>query len=107
MDDYVAQWHKNRVDWLYELARCDEVGSAAVRVGLLFATFLQPDTRERVRPRYEWLCENAHMSRGTLANAIKELKKAGFLTVETYHAEGSFYSMPFTGDEVWRRSREN
>lgn len=94
-------WNKNRVEWLYSLARCDKLGSSAVRVGLLFGTFLQPDSREAVHPSYEWICENVHMSRGTLSKAIKELKGAGFLSVQTYHADSSYYSMPFDGEAEW------
>lgn len=101
MDDYVATWNRNRVDWLYSLARSKKLGAPAVRVGLLFGTFLQPDTRETVHPSYDWLCQNAYISRGTLSKALKELKSAGFLAVDTYHAEGSYYSMPFDGDAVW------
>ena len=101
MDDYVKIWNKNRVEWLYSLARSEKLGPAAVRVGLLFGTFLLPDKREEVHPSYEWICENAHMSRGTLAKAIKELKAAGFLLVTTYHADSSYYRMPFDGEKEW------
>lgn len=101
MDDYVATWNRNRVSWLYALARSEKLGAAAVRVGLLFGTFLQADERESVKPSYDWLCDNAHMSRATLAKAIKELKAAGFLDVTTYHAEGNHYSMPFDGESEW------
>lgn len=103
--DYVEIWNRNRVAWLYELARCEEIGASAVRVGLLFATFLQPEEREEVRPRYDWLVKNARMSRQTLTTAIKELEGAGFLKVERFPAEGNLYSMPFTGDAVWKRAR--
>lgn len=103
--DYAERWNRNRVEWLYQLARTEEVGPSAVRVGLLFATFLQPEEREEVRPSFEWLVKNAHMSRQTLSTSIRELEEAGFLDVTRHHAESTHYSMPFTGDEEWRRAR--
>jgi len=103
--DYIDLWNRNRVDWLYQLARCGEVGASAVRVGLLFATFLQPEDREEVHPKYSWLVEHAHMSRETLTTAIRDLEEAGFLEVTRYHAEGNHYRMPFTGEAEWKRQR--
>lgn len=103
--DYVQRWNQNRVDWLYELARCNELGARAVRVGLLFATFFQPEAREELKPSYAWLTKHAHMSRTTLANALVELEEAGFLLITRYHAESQIYTMPFMGDAKWVRER--
>ncbi|WP_336057343.1 helix-turn-helix domain-containing protein [Nitratireductor sp. CH_MIT9313-5] len=105
IDPYVKTWNENRVDWLYQIARCAEVSPSAVRLGLLFATFLQPDEREEVHPSYKWLVENAHMSRGTIAKALNELEEAGFIRTRRYHAEGTHYSMPFDGNGKWTRDR--
>lgn len=102
--DYADQWKQNRVDWLYELARCPEIGASAVRVGLLFGTFFQAD-REELRPSYVWLTKNAHMSRTTLARALVELEDAGFLLITRFHAESQVYAMPFEGDAKWVRKR--
>ncbi len=100
--DYADQWNRNRVDWLYQMARSPDLGPQAVRVGLLFATFLQPEEREEVRPGYDWLMKNARMSRATLAKAIKELESAGYITVTRFHRYRSTYSMAFDGDECWK-----
>lgn len=99
--DYDEQWNSNRVNWLYQLARSPDLGAGAVRVGLLFATFLQPTRREEVRPGHDWLMEHAQMSRATLQKALKELETAGFLTVDRWHRYRSAYGMPFTGDAPW------
>lgn len=103
--NYVKQWNQNRVDWLYQLARCQSIGAPAVRVGLLFATFLQPEKREEVRPGYEWLMENAGISRPTLAKALKELEREGFIQVDRWHRYRSAYGMSFDGDAPWRRQK--
>lgn len=103
--DYKDVWNRNRVDWLYELARCGEVGASAVRLGLLFATFLQAEDREEVRPKFSWLAEHAHMSLGTLATAVKELEEAGFICVRRFRAESNHYSLAFDGYEPWKRVR--
>ena len=105
IDPYTKQWNENRVDWLYQLARCGEISAAAVRVGLLFGTFLQPEDRESVHPKYQWLVDNAHMSRSTVSKALDELEGAGFLEVERFHAEANHYSMPFDGEGEWQRKR--
>src|SRR5690242_1630140 len=101
--DYIEVYSRNRVSWLYAAARCDKLGSNAVRVGLLFATFCQPLEREEVSPAYEWIMANAHIkSRSTLSAALLELERAGFLFITRYHRERSRYSMPFNGDELWK-----
>ena len=100
--DYDDVYNRNRVTWLYEAARSPKLSAPAVRVGLLFATFMNPSKgRERVRPKYEWLMEYARISRPTLAKALKELEAAGFLVIERYRRQCSYYSMPFDGDAVW------
>ncbi len=100
--DYIETYSRNRVAWLYAVARCKQLGPNAVRVGLLFATFLQPLEREVVSPSYEWMMANAHIkSRSTLHAALVELEKAGFLFITRYHRYRSQYSMPFNGDELW------
>jgi hypothetical protein len=100
--DYEDVYNRNRVTWLYEAARSPKLSAPAVRVGLLFATFMNAGKgRERVRPKYEWLMGNAHMSRGTLAKALKELEDAGFLMIERYRRQCSYYSLPFDGEALW------
>lgn len=98
---YAEIWSRNRVQWLYQLARCPDVGAPAVRVGLIFGTFFQAEDREELRPGYEWLMKNAHMSRGTLSKALKELESAGFLVSRKYHRYRSTYSLPFDGESLW------
>lgn len=105
IERYVKTWNENRVDWLYQLARCEEISPSAVRLGLLFATFLQAEKREEVRPNFNWLVKNAHMSRGTVAKAMEELEAAGFIKVRRFHAESNHYSMTFDGNAVWKRAR--
>lgn len=101
--EYAELWNRNRVDWLYRLARSERLGSNAVRVGLLFGTFLQPEEREEVRPSYEWLMENARLKhRATLAKALRELEAAGFIRIARFHRYRSTYSMPFDGESIWR-----
>lgn len=102
--DYQELWSRNRVEWLYQLARCPDIGAPAVRVGLLFGTFFRAEDRESLRPGYDWLMKNAHMSRATVAKAIKELEAAGFLVVDRIHRYRSTYYMPFDGDAVWTLS---
>jgi len=102
--DYATLWNRNRVEWLYQLARCPQIGAPAVRVGLLFGTFFQAESREELRPGYEWLMKNAHMSRGTLSRALKELEGAGFLVSQKYHRYRSTYSLPFDGEAGWTLS---
>jgi hypothetical protein len=101
--DYEDVYNRNRVTWLYEAARSPELSAPAVRVGLLFATFMNAAKgRERVRPSYVWLTKNAHMSRGTLAKSLRELEAAGFLEITRYRRQGSFYELPFDGCELWK-----
>lgn len=101
--DYAALYNQNRVSWLYAAARSPELGHAAVRVGLLFATFFVPEEREEVSPSYEWIMENARIkNRSTLAKALKELEDAGFLKIYRMHRYRNHYSMPFTGEEIWK-----
>ena len=100
--NYNDQWNRNRVEWLYQLARSPHVGPQAVRVGLLFATFLQPGEREEVRPGYDWLTKNARMSRATLSKAISELEAAGFIRVDRWHRLRSAYGMAFDGTAPWQ-----
>lgn len=100
--DYAEQWNRNRVDWLYRLARAENLGSNAVRVGLLFGTFLQPEEREEVRPGYDWLMKNARLrGRATLAKALAELETAGYIVIHRMHRYRSAYSMPFDGNGPW------
>lgn len=102
--DYAEIWSRNRVEWLYRLARSPRIGSSAVRVGLLLGTFFQSEEREELRPGYDWLQENAHISRATLSKAILELESAGFLVVHRIHRYRSTYSLPFDGEAVWTLS---
>lgn len=100
--DYDKQFNENRVDWLYTVARSKDVGAVAVRVALLFGTFLQPDTRETVRPSYEWIMTEAKIKgRSTLSKALKELEDAGLLVVEREHRYRNTYSFPFDGEKRW------
>lgn len=101
--DYIEQWNANRVDWLYQLARCRELGAPAVRIGLLFGTFFQADTREELKPGHEWLMENGRMSKPTVVKAVAELEREGFLIVEGMRRYRNLYSMPFDGDGPWKR----
>ena len=101
--NYEEQFNRNRIDWLYGLARSD-VSPSAVKVGLLFATFVQPEKRELVRPGYAWLMANAHVSRPTLARALKELEAKGYLVIERFNSYRSEYSLPFDGEAGWKPS---
>lgn len=100
--NYVEQWNRNRVDWLYRLAREPALSAYAVRLGLLFATFLQPEEREEVRPSYDWLMANGQMSRATLSKAIGELEANGYILVERIHRYRNTYTMAFNGDGPWQ-----
>lgn len=97
---YAEIYNRNRIKWLYEIARSD-VSAKAVKVGLLFATFLQPEDREEVRPGYAWIMRNARVSRGTLARCIKELEEKGYLHVHRIDSYRSWYAMPFEGETEW------
>ena len=100
--DYAEIYKHNRITWLYEAARSNRLTAVDVRVGLLFATFVQPESREEVSPSYEWLMQNAGIgSRSTLAKSIRNLEKAGFLDVRRFHRYRSHYSMPFDGEKIW------
>lgn len=100
--DYDSLYNRNRITWLYEAARSNRLSATDVRVGLLFATFVQPEMREEVKPSYEWLMANAGIgSRSTLAKSIRNLEKAGFLVVTRYHRYRSHYSLPFDGESLW------
>lgn len=102
--EYEEQFNWNRVDWLYALARSEELNATAVRVGLLFGTFFQAYEREELSPSYEWIMEKARIkSRSTLSRALKDLEKAGFLHIERMHRYRSIYTFPFNGDERWKR----
>lgn len=100
---YEDQWNQNRVDWLYQLARCPDIDPPAVRVGLLFGTFLQAEAREEVHPSFQWLTENAHMSRATLSFALRQLEWAGFIEVRRNRRENNWYNLPFDGEGPWKR----
>lgn len=101
-ENYAAIYNRNRVTWLYEVARSPKLNANAVRVGLLFATFVQAESREALKPSYEWIMRTAHIkSRSTVSRALKELEDAGFLEIERYHRFQSHYWMPFDGDALW------
>ena len=104
--DYVDQWNRNRVEWLYQLPRSG-VSSAAVHVGLLFATFFQPEEREILKPGYDWIMKAAGMCRGTVAKALAELEREGFLEIDRMHRYRNEYRMPFDGDDPWVRRPQN
>lgn len=100
--NYAETYNRNRVAYLYALARAENLDAVAVRVALLFATFLQPEDREEVRPKYEWLMKHARVkSRTTMSKALKQLEDGGFLIVNRYHAHSSWYALPFDGDGPW------
>ena len=102
--DYAEQYNRNRVSYLYEIARSPHLDATAVRVGLLFATFVQAEDREEVRPSYEWLMEHARIgSKSTLSKALKRLEDHGFLHMVKYHRMRTVYAMPFDGDGPWKR----
>ena len=102
--NYNDQYNWNRVEWLYQLARSKKLDATAVRVGLLFATFLNAEDRETVRPSYEWIMENARIrSRTTLSRALKALEDEGFLVIARMRRYRSEYSMPFDCEAHWKR----
>lgn len=101
---YAERFSANRVQWLYEVARSPELSSDAVRVGLLFATFVQPG-REEVGPSYEWIMQNAHISRKTVAKALRALERAGYLDIHRTHRYRNRYSLPFDEEGNWVRKR--
>lgn len=104
--DYAERYNRNRVEYLYRLAREPRLSAVAVRVGLLFATFTNADDREEVRPKYDWLMSAAHIrSRTTLSKALKELETEGYLETRKYVGFATFYSLPFDGDEEWSPGR--
>lgn len=106
--DYSEIYNRNRIEWMYQAARSPKLGATAVRVGLLFATFVQPETRETLNPGYKWVMENAHIkSRETMANALHELEDAGFLEIKRYTSYRSHYKMPFDGNEIWDHQYDN
>lgn len=97
-------YSRNRVQWLYELARCVAVGPAAVRVGLLFGTFFQEtDERETLNPSYDWIMQQTGLSRATVAKALRELEEHGFLDITRYSQMRNRYSFPFDGESAWKR----
>lgn len=98
---YAETFSANRVDWLYRIARSD-VSPAAVKVGLLFATFVMAERREELSPSYAWICENAKLSRPTVGRCIEELIAAGFLEVLKEDGRRSRYALPFDGDAAWK-----
>lgn len=100
--DYNEIFNRNRIEWLYQAARSPKLSASAVRVGLLFATFVQPESRELLTPGYRWIMDNAHISKATLSKALKELEFEGFLTIERVASYRSHYSLPFNGDAVWK-----
>lgn len=101
--NYAEQYNRNRVSYLYEIARSPNLDATAVRVGLLFATFVQAEEREEVRPSYEWLMEHGRIgSRSTLSKALKQLEENGFLNIVRYHRIRTFYAMPFDGNAPWK-----
>lgn len=101
-DPYKILFWKNRNQWLYALARDKNLKPISVRVALLFGTFIVPDAREAVSPGYDWLMRNAHIgSRSTLASALDELVKHGYLDVMRRSHNPNRYSLPFDGDTAW------
>lgn len=91
------------MEWLYQLPRRKGLSASAVRVGLLFGTFLQSDDREEVSPGYDWIMTNAHLSsRTTVSKALAELEKDGMLCVERTHRYRNHYHLPFDGEEEWK-----
>ena len=99
---YAEVFNANRVSWLYQIARSD-VSPAAVKVGLLFATFVNPESREEVRPSYAWIMESSKLARATVARCLDELVNEGFLEIIRYAGFRSAYALPFTGDHEWKR----
>jgi hypothetical protein len=98
--DYKETYSRNRVSWLYAIAR-SEISPSAVKLGLLFATFVLPEEREEVSPSYDWIVEKSHLSRATVARCLVELEKGGYLGRVIYPGHRVSYHLPFTGDAVW------
>jgi len=104
IDPYISQFWKNRNHWLYEMARDERLKPVSVRVGLLFGTFVQPNSREYLSPGYDWLMKHGHIkSRSTLSSALVELEKAGYLKMERNWHHRNGYMMPFDGDSEWQK----
>ncbi len=97
---YAETFNANRVRWFYEIARSD-VSPAAVKVGLLFATFVNAESREEVQPSYAWIAAAAKLSKPTVGRCIAELIKAGYLDVVKEAGFRGCYALPFSGDADW------
>ena len=100
----LSTYARNRVQWLYELARCQEIDSNAVRVGLVIGTFLNED-RVEIRPGYGWLMKTCRIrSRTTLSKALKALKAQGFLEIDNFGGDQRLlFAFPFDGEKPWSR----
>lgn len=98
--DYAETYSRNRVHWLYSIARSN-VSPAAVKLGLLFATFMIAEDREEVSPSYDWIMEQAKLSRATVARCLMELEEKGYLETVKFKGHRTAYALPFTGDAVW------
>lgn len=106
VDPYLKTFWQNRNEWLYKLARDKNLGANAVRVGVIFGTFFNPDCREKLRPGYEWLMNASNIgSKSTMAKALKELITNGYLVVEKNHHETTSYRLPFNGEAMWVKSQ--
>jgi hypothetical protein len=106
--DYKDQYNWNRVEWMYQLARAERLDAVAVRVGLIFATFMVAEDRETVSPSYEWVMSQARIkSRTTLSKALSTLEREGFLIIDRMHRYRNRYELPFTGDAGWNRCVQN
>lgn len=103
---YAETFNANRVRWFYEIARSD-VSPAAVKVGLLFATFVNAESREEVSPSYAWVCATAKLSRPTVGRCVDELVRAGFLDVVKYPGHRLCFALPFSGEGDWSKPVPN
>lgn len=99
---YADVFNANRVRWFYEIARSD-VSPAAVKVGLLFATFVNAESREEVSPSYAWICSASKLSRPTVGRCVDELVRAGFLDVIKYPGHRLCFALPFCGEVEWSK----
>lgn len=97
---YAEIFSRNRTNWFYQIARSD-VSPSAVKVGLLFATFVNAERREEVQPSYAWIAATAKLSKPTIGRCIAELIEAGFLDVVKEDGFRGRYALPFTGDAEW------
>jgi len=97
---YAEIFNANRVTWLYQIARSD-VSPSAVKIALLFATFVVPESREDVSPSYSWIAKTSKLTRPTVGRCVQELVAAGYLDVTAAEGWKSCYSMPFTGEAEW------